>query len=160
MNAVVVYDSMYGNTERLARAIAEVLGTTRVVAVADMGQTDWGGCDVVVIGGPTQRHGISPAMRQWLDGLSAGTFRDQAVAVFDTRLNMSRLLTGSAAAQIAHALKRAGARLIIPVESFFVTGGPRGEETTLMGGEVELACEWASRIEDKIGATADLAGSR
>ena len=160
MNAVVVYDSMYGNTERLARAIAEVLGTTRVVAVADISQADWGGCDVVVIGGPTQRHGMSPAMRQWLDGLSAGTFRSQAVAVFDTRLNMSRLLTGSAAAQIAHALKRAGARLIIPVESFFVTGGPRGEETTLMGGEVELACEWASRIEDKIGATANLAGTR
>src|SRR5512146_1615547 len=67
MNALILYDSEYGNTERIAQAIAHSLETPRLIharmLVADPGAAKLAECDLLVVGGPTQAHGISPRLR-------------------------------------------------------------------------------------------------
>jgi hypothetical protein len=119
MNAVVVFESMYGNTQRIAEAIAEGLGPpgdVRVVEVGEAGAATLDGADLLVAGGPTHAHGLSRAgtragaadrtgdrlvsrgagLREWLAALPRGAAPRHAAA-FDTRFDKPRWLTGSAA---------------------------------------------------------------
>jgi Flavodoxin domain len=121
MRALVVYESMYGNTRQIAEAIARGLRSAyavQVVSVASAPYEHVGRYDLVVVGGPTHARGMSrPDTRQsamsapgvqsehprvepgaggmglrvWLDSL--GLCSGQAAA-FDTRLNTHALLTG------------------------------------------------------------------
>ena len=146
MHIVVVYDSHFGNTERIARAIAERLGRhgdVRVASIQGGPHTAPGALDLLVVGAPTQGHGVSPAMRRWLDGLRqvAGVH----AAAFDTRFAKPRWLTGSAARFVAGHLGRLGFRLVRDPESFYVahTHGP------LLDGELERAARWADTLADQ-----------
>lgn len=153
VNALVIYDSEFGNTERIARAIAEGLGERYAVraapvseAIQPMSET----LDLLVVGGPTQKHGMSPNLHEFLDGLSRRSLRGVRAATFDTRYRMSRLLSGSAARQAAGRLRRAGCHLVSEPESFFMERDvpPQGEKRRhgmeqLEPGEVERAREWA-----------------
>ncbi|WIG59987.1 MAG: hypothetical protein OJF49_002735 [Ktedonobacterales bacterium] len=146
MNVQVLYDSKFGNTERIAQAIAKVLHATRVVRATDVEALDLSGCELLVIGGPTQVHGMSPALKE-LDGkIRAEEVSGLPVAVFDTRAHMARLLSGSAAHVVARHLKQKGATLVAEPESFFVTG----TEGPLEDGEVERAERWAVGIQDAL----------
>jgi flavodoxin len=150
MQAVVVYDSKFGNTERLARAIAEQLGVGEpvpVVAAGAASERDLAGIDLLAVGGPTQGHGISPALRAFLDRIPPEMVRDVPVVTFDTRLSWPKFLSGSAAAAIAKRLVKKGARLVMPPESFVVTAseGPLADE------ELERAGSWATGVRAKIG---------
>lgn len=65
MRAVVVYESMYGNTHLIADAIAAGLSArfeVRVVPVSEAGADVLEGADLVVVGGPTHGHGMSRAV--------------------------------------------------------------------------------------------------
>ena len=160
MRALVVFDTTFGNTARLARTIGEVLtagvgGTVDVRAVALVGLADLTGLDLLVVGGPTQRHGLSRTLGEWLDGLGHGTLPGVRAAAFDTRYRMPRLLTGSAAMGTARRLGRAGCRLVVAPESFFVERDrpPKGEKRHhavegLEPGEVERAAAWARTLLD------------
>jgi flavodoxin len=159
MNTLIVYDSTFGNTERIARAIAERLGSARLIRAEEAGEFGGIDCDLLIVAGPTQRHGASPAMREFLERIPRGTLKDVPAAAFDTRYRMSRLLSGSAAARIASRLKRAGARLVVPPESFFMQRDvpPQGEKRRhereqLEPGEEERAAEWAAIILERMGA--------
>ena len=123
MRALVVYDSIVGNTEAIARAIAvrlEATGPVRLSAAADAVPLHVAGVDLLVVGGPTHRHGVSEAMQTFLDGVPRGALRGMAAAAFDTRYPGARWLTGSAAVEIARVLKKKGARLVAGPESFFM----------------------------------------
>ena len=64
MRAVVVYESMYGNTRRVADAIGAGLGTVFDVTVVPVSQASpvvLADADLVVVGGPTHAHGMSRA---------------------------------------------------------------------------------------------------
>lgn len=144
MHAMVIYDSMYGNTERIARAIADELaknGTVEIVQV-DAVETVPSELDLLVVGGPTQGHGIDPAEKAFLDHLPAESLQGISVAAFDTRLRWPELLSGSAAKGIAKQLEKKGAQLVLEPESFFVEGkdGPLGD------GELERAAAWARQV--------------
>jgi flavodoxin I len=159
MNVLIVYDSQFGNTEQIARAIAERLGSARLFRVEEASALDFTGCDLLLAGGPTQRQKTSPVMRAWLEGLPHRVLKDVPAATFDTRYRMSRFLTGSAAERIASRLKRAGAQLVVPPESFFMERDvpPEGEKRRhemerLEPGEVERAGKWAAGILEQIGA--------
>ena len=159
MNALIVYDSTFGNTERIARAIAERLGSARLIRAEEAGALERPECDLLIVAGPTQRHGASPAMREWLERLPRGALKDVPAAAFDTRYRMSRLLSGSAAARIASRLKRAGAWLVVPPESFFMERDmpPQGEKRRhemerLEPGEEGRATQWAVSILERMGA--------
>lgn len=164
MKAIVLYESVYGNTEAVARAIADGLGPAGDVEVAQFGEASKGlaeGADLLVLGGPTHGWGMTrPASRQrpdaqgypvgareWLQALPPG--RGTTAAVFDTRFAKPRWLTGSAALRMARQLGRRGYRLIAPPESFFVlhTEGPLKE------GEEERARRWGAELARRTAGT-------
>jgi flavodoxin len=150
MKAVVVYDSMFGNTERIARAIAETVGageSVPVVAVGVASEHDFAGMGLLAIGGPTQGHGLSPALRAFLDRLPAEAVQDVPTVTFDTRLTWPRFLSGSAAIASAKRLEQKGARLLMPPESFLV----KGKEGPLVEGELERARAWGSQVRAAAG---------
>lgn len=146
MNALVVYSTKFGNTEQIARAIAAGLGmagSAEVRAATEMGRLPIG-IDLVVIGGPTQAHGMDPAIKTFLDGLGDDELQGVEAAAFDTRYRIPAILSGSAARRIAKVLARKGARLIAEPESFFV----QHSEGPLADGEIERAGRWAGQLAD------------
>ncbi len=146
MQAIVLYESRYGNTERIARAVVAGLaaaGTARLCSVAAGAALDLGGIDLIVVGGPTEAHGVTPALRVALGRLSAGALRGPRVATFDTRFRWPLFLSGSAARSIVAILERQGAHLIMRPESFFVT---RSSPPVLQPGESERAGAWAQQL--------------
>src|SRR5216683_739426 len=145
MNTLIMYDSTFGNTEHLARAMADELayyGTVRLLRVPEGGAFERGEADVLIVGGPTQRHGTSLAMRAFLESMPRRTLRGLAAAAFDTRYHMAAWKSGSAAHRIASRLKRTGASLLVEPESFFVAE----REGPLEEGELERAARWAEEV--------------
>jgi flavodoxin I len=122
MNAMVVYDSWYGNTEEIARAIAGELGPARLVKQRAFGATDLAGYNLLVVGSPTHAGGMSVGMRTAMPHLAEAAVRGLAVAAFDTRFHQDIEHTGSASMKVAEPLEQQGARLIVPPESLFVGG--------------------------------------
>lgn len=142
MKALVAYDSSFGNTERIARAVATGLGTSDEVEVERVERVHLERCrwQLVVIGAPTERHTVGrPAVRMLaqVDGL-AGV----PVAAFDTRYRMPRLLSGSAAVAIVNRMRGGGAVLLTEPASFFV----RGRSGPLEAGEEDRAREWGQTV--------------
>lgn len=143
MNILVVYDSKFGNTERIATEIAERLhrhGPVELLNVERAPRAMPRSLDLLVVGGPTQGHGASPALRRWLEGLQP--VDGVRAAAFDTRFAKARWLTGSAAVVVARQLRRAGFQIVRDPESYFVahTEGP------LIDGELERAADWADTL--------------
>jgi flavodoxin len=145
METLVVYDSKFGNTRKLAEAIAEALapyGGVRVYGLDERLPDEFGQTDLLIVGGPTQGHGMSARMRQFADGLAiagGGTI----AAVFDTRYRMPAVISGSAARGIARRLRRAGIPVLTLPASFFVS---RDSTPQLEDGEMERAVSWAKNI--------------
>ena len=168
MRAVIVYESMYGNTHSIAGAIARGLepgNEVTVVPVAGATPDLLDGADLVVVGGPTHVHGMSqertreaaveqahkpgsqvtldadaqgPGLRDWFGSLGPV---DTRAAAFDTRLAGPAVFTGRASKGIARLLGRHGFTLIAPAESFLVTSGNQ-----LRPGEEDRAREWGGTL--------------
>ena len=165
MHAVVVYDSLYGNTHAVADAIAEGLRAHGEAAVLKLGDADAeavAAADLLVVGGPTHVHGVTsklshkagadgehehldeaatgPALKDWLKTLAQG---NSAPAVaFDTRMSGSTLKTGAASKSIARRLRRHGYEVVADPESFVVEGA----EGPLREGELERARAWGEAL--------------
>jgi flavodoxin len=153
MNALVVYESQFGNTERIAQAIAKALGANGVVRLEPIGKAGavaLQGVDLLVVGSPTQHHEATPDILAWFDQISPRALDGLTVAVFDTRYHMSKLFSGSAAHAIGKEVQKRGGALIVPPESFFVADrhGP------LEAGEVERAAAWAGTLVAALAARA------
>jgi hypothetical protein len=172
MTALVVYESMYGNTRRIAEAVAEGIAATLAVTaveVADAPEAIGGDIDLLVVGGPTHAHGMSTArtresarerstaplvsqrmgIREWLDHAQAQVF-DVHAAAFDTRINGMALLTGSAAKGYAKGLRSAGFRVDWPPRSFLVNARPAPGEDALLSGQLDEARSWGQAIASKV----------
>lgn len=148
MNALVVYDSLYGNTERIAQAIAGTLAQRATVQLVPMAQAPAflsASMDLLILGSPTQSRGPTPAMRAFLANVPSRVLKDLPAASFDTRLSKSEWLTGSAARGIAETLGKMGSSLLLPPESFLVTG----KEGPLVDRETERAASWARILLEK-----------
>lgn len=152
MKALVVYDSKFGNTKQVAQAIADTLAeryTVQVIPAPEAGPLP-ADVDLLVLGGPTHAHGLSVPLRALLAGVSRGSLRGVPAATFDTRFQMSRWLSGSAARVAARRLRRARCVLVVPPESFFVA---RAQEGPLLPGELERAGAWARGLLAAVPAT-------
>jgi flavodoxin len=148
MHAEIVYCSHSGNTKRLAEAIADTIGSrghADVVPVDSAAATIADAVDLLIIGSPTEGHGIPQEMRRFLERLDPESVRGRHVAAFDSRVRWPRILSGSAAAGIAKRLTAKGARLVAPPGSFIVTTEPALEE-----GELERARAWAAAVADAV----------
>ncbi len=146
MKALVVYDSLFGNTERIARAIADALGETGDVALVRAGEANpshLAGVDLLVFGSPTQGGRVRPPVDAFLKGIPAGVLEHVGVASFDTRMEgwFARLF-GYPAPRIAEALKAQGGRPFGEPAGFVVTG----REGPLKEGELERAAAWAKQV--------------
>jgi flavodoxin len=150
MNALVMYESQFGNTEQIAQAIANTLGEHGAVQLKPIEHAAPPALErvhLLVLGSPTQHHEATPDMLAWFDQLPPKALDGLAVAVFDTRYHMSKLFSGSAAQAIGKEVRKRGGRLIVPPESFFVTD----RQGPLEAGEVERAASWANRLLDILG---------
>jgi flavodoxin len=145
MQVVILCDSKFGNTKHLAEAMQTALSGRHDVqlrAPAD-GLPEPAAFDVLLVGGPTHGHGASAPLKSALAALPQGYLKGARTATFDTRLDMPKILTGSAAGSATKLLQRAGATFAAPPESFFVT---RDDPPTLAAGELERAASWAREV--------------
>ncbi len=149
MESLVVYDSKFGNTKKVAEAIAlglQAHGPVRLLGLDRLPPQELGPIDVLFVGGPTQSHGMSARMRQFIDALQTRAATHVMAVTFDTRFRMPAVISGSAAKTIARRLRRAGVRMFAPPESFFVTRSiPELEK-----GETERAAAWARSLADRL----------
>ena len=146
MKALVVYDSRSGYTEAIARAIGEALEgplEVQVVRVGTLGSHELKDVDLLVVGGPTEVHSAAAPMRQWLATLQPRTLDGVSAAAFDTRVHWPKILSGSAADEIAAHLREAGCRMVVKPESFIVQGK---ENPAPSPTEVEHAHSWARLV--------------
>lgn len=159
MKALVVYESHYGNTAKIAQAIAEGIGPeARALNTSEATPEVIGAADLVVAGAPVMAFGLPnesmlanmpkdtkapvapdmshPSLRVWLEALP---HHDAAAASFETRLRWS---PGGATGAIDDRFHRAGFRTIATPGKFVVKGsyGPLRE------GEVERAREWGATL--------------
>lgn len=163
MKALVVYESMFGNTEEVARAVADGLRSRMEVdlvgaeeAPAQVGED----VDLVVVGGPTHAfsmprqntredavrqgatHGDTEhGIREWIDHLASGRHAERT-ATFDTRVTKVRHLPGSAAKAAAKGMRAHGYGSAAKPESFYVedVAGP------LVEGELDRARSWGEQL--------------
>ncbi len=158
MNVLVLFDTQFGNTEKIARAIGGAFPSTASVRVQNAtpkGSLVLEHVDLLIVGGPTQRQRMTAGLKEILETIPRRSLKGVEAAAFDTRYRMSALLTGSAAARIARLLKKAGAHLTVPPESFFMARDEppqsqkrRHELEHLEPGEVERAADWARRLAE------------
>jgi flavodoxin len=146
MNAVVVYYSRFGNTQKVAEAIAETLesdGAVRLIGADQVTAADLEEVDLVVMGAPTHRMKLPEEVRPILETLPRGVLRGAFVAAFDTSYRMSALLAQfSAAPKLAGKLRKLGGRQVVPAKTFHVAG----REGPLYEGEIERAKAWAETV--------------
>ena len=145
MKALVVYDTLYGNTEQVARAIAEGIGG-EVHNIKETDPANIGGFDILFIGAPTQGGRATQAMRDFLDKVPDTSLKGVKVAVFDTRITKKIVgIFGYAAGRIEKTLKGKGAIVAAAPEGFFV----KGSKGPMEDGEIERATGWAKKIAEK-----------
>ncbi|HEY4992546.1 MAG TPA: flavodoxin [Nakamurella sp.] len=167
MRALVVFESMFGDTKEVADAVAFGLASGMKVQIKEAGiapDVVDDSVDVLVVGGPTHAFGLSRpgtredaakqaagagvisdrlGLREWLAGVTLHP--GLQVAAFDTRVNKPRL-PGSAAHAAERRLRRLGCTIFAPAESFYVAGtkGP------LMDGELDRAADWGRRLATRV----------
>jgi len=146
MKALIVYDSIYGNTEKIARAIAEAItppDEVKLLRAGEANPSELASIDLLIVGSPTHGGRPTPEVQEFLNKVPKFTLQGINVAAFDTRVasKLARVF-GYAAGRIAGHLKRKGGVLIASPEGFFVTGtkGPLKE------GELERAAAWVKGI--------------
>ena len=147
MKALVVYDSVYGNTEKIARSIGgAITGDVKVLRASEANPSELELIDLLIVGSPTQGGRPTPPIQDFLDAVAEAAIRGVKVAAFDTRFSTRWVrIFGYAAGRIAEVLKEQGANLVVAPEGFFV----KGKEGPLKEGELERAASWARGIIEK-----------
>jgi flavodoxin len=147
MKALVIYDSQYGNTEQIAKAIGGGIGgEVKVVRFGDVKAAELGSYDLLIIGSPTQGGRYTMTMKGFLDTITTDALKNVRVAAFDTRLKTKLVkFFGYAATRIADTLKIKGGNLVAPAEGFLV----KSAKGPILDGELERAAAWAKGIAEK-----------
>ena len=94
MKALVVYDSFFGNTEKIALAIGETLasqGEVKVIKVSDVQPEHFQGLDIFIIGSPTRKFSPSPGVKTLVKNVPKNSLQGVKAAVFDTRFAMKEI---------------------------------------------------------------------
>lgn len=162
--ALVVYESFFGNTESVARAIASGLRledmAAEAVDVGELHDEDLDAYDLLVVGGPTHAFALSRpqtrrdaaarggdtsyatrGLREWLSAMPARSGTHLAAA-FDTRVSKVRHLPSSASRSAGHILRQRGFRLVDRPTGFLV----QDVEGPLELRQMERAISWGRSL--------------
>ena len=155
MKTLIIYDSFFGNTEQIARAIGNALGSQKdveILRIIDVKLEQLKGLKLLIVGSPTRAFRPTEKITSFLKKIPMNGLKGIKVAAFDTRISTSDIkssalrflvnIGGYAAKPIAVKLTKKGGELIIPSEGFFV----KGKEGPLKESELERASDWAKQI--------------
>lgn len=155
MKGLVVYDSVFGNTEKIAQAIGAALaghGNVETLSIGKVTAESMAGLDMLLVGSPTRGFRPTEAVSKFLNSIPKNSLTGIQVAAFDTRIWLDTIDSktlrfvvdkgGYAATTIAKSLVKKGGKLVAPPEGFLVTG----EQGPLKDGELERASAWGSKI--------------
>ena len=155
MKALVIYDTYFGNTEKIAQAIGEALknkGEAKVVNVTQTGAADFNGVDLLIIGSPTRAFSATKSINSFIKKLDKNKYSDLQIAVFDTRADIttvdSKFLefmekrAGYATDSMLKLLQKQGMQVADDTEGFFVDES----EGPLKDGETDRAAAWAIEL--------------
>jgi flavodoxin I len=145
MKALIVYDSVEGNTEKIARAMADALAPheMKMARPAEASALDLKSFGLLIVGSPTFGGRPTQPIQAFLTGLPADGLKGMDVLAFDTRLKAAWVkIFGYAAEKIARILTDKGGKALAPPAGFIVTGskGP------LKDGELERAAGWVKAL--------------
>ena len=172
MNILIVYDSVFGNTEKIAlaigSAIVEGLSTGRVetLPVGRVAVSQLNGLDLLIVGSPTLGFRPTEEITKFFNSITKDQLAGMWFAAFDTRIMLATIDSlvlrfmvdkgGYAAKSIGKTMEKKGARLAVPPEGFYVTG----EKGPLEEGELERAFERDRPAESVARHCADLVAPR
>ena len=161
MKALVIYDTLHGNTEKIAHAIGAGLAAAagasagvEVIKASAVQPDQLTGIGLLLVGAPTHGSQPSPAMHEFLNRIPNGDLAGVQVAAFDTRTDINKQTgalrwigkifdrLGYAAPKISSRLEKKGGQVIKPPEGFIV----KATEGPLEDGELERAKDWARQI--------------
>jgi flavodoxin len=155
MKTLIVCFSKFGNTRRIAQAIAETLkqaGDAPVISIDQLAASDFEGVDLVVVGSPTHAFTVPEAVRSALATLPSGILVGKSVAAFDTTVRPWPLRLMRASPKLLRQLQKLGGNPLAGPRTFFVKTSKTqqsGEVDLLLEGEIEQARQWAGEILDK-----------
>ncbi|MFA6553063.1 MAG: flavodoxin domain-containing protein [Patescibacteria group bacterium] len=152
MKSLVIYDSQFGNTEKIARAIGQALEVeTKVVRPNETNAAEVQSARLLIVGSPTQGGRATLSVQNLINSIPALGLQNIKVAAFDTRFEAKnhglfiRLLVktiGYAAEKISKMLANKGGQMAVTPEAFFVMD----KKGPLKEGELERAAEWAKKL--------------
>lgn len=152
MKTLIVYDSVFGNTGKIAVAMGEKLGA-KTAKVADIRTDDMQGLSLLIVGSPTRGFQPMPTITEWMKQLPQGSLNGVRVAAFDTRTALESINSGLlkkmmkcfgyASQKIAKGLIKKGG--VLASQAGFSVSGSEGP---LKGGELECAVSWAQGIQE------------
>jgi len=159
MKILVLYDSFFGNTNKVAQSIVDELKEQHEVSLAKVEAANIDqlhGLDLIFVGSPTRAFSPSPNMTAFLKQIPSQSLTSLKVAVFDTRIapedikpkfvGMAIKLAGYADKKIISLLKPSGAKVLLPGEGFLVAES----EGPLKDGELDRARAWAKAIVSQL----------
>ena len=152
MKALIVYFSKFGNTRRVAQAIAETLkqaGEARAVGIDQLTAPDLAGAGLVMVGSPTHGFTVPESVRSALAALPPGILAGKSVAAFDTTVRPWPLRFFRASPKLLRQLSQLGGQPVARPQTFFVQTGSTqgtGERDLLLEGQIKGAQEWAGQI--------------
>jgi flavodoxin len=156
LKAVIIYDSIFGNTAAIARAIGAALEADgreiQVLGVTDARPEDVDGAGLLIIGSPTRGFRPTPAIQEFLGGLGRDRCSGLRAAAFDTRLDPEAIspaplrwvieVGGYASSRLQNELLEMGCRSAAQPAGFLV----EGTEGPLKDGELARAGDWARTL--------------
>lgn len=139
MKTLVIYDSTFGNTKKIAEAIAKTLeGEAKLVG--DFQKYDLENTGLLIVGSPINGWMPLPSIMAFLNSFGSDDLKGLKATAFDTRVKL--FIHGDAKEKIAKNLERAGATIVIKPEAFYV----KGKDGPLFDSEIERASTWAGSI--------------
>jgi flavodoxin len=156
MNTLVVYDSVYGSTKKIAETIGRHFDpqATGVLSVTKMNKVDLSAVDLLIVGSPTYGGQPTKAIQAWLTAIGPHELTGKRVAAFDTRmyekeqplwLRFIMKIIDYAAPKIERVLVEKGGRSVARASGFLVAT----KEGPLKNGEVEQALQWTQDINTR-----------
>ncbi|MBI9048135.1 MAG: hypothetical protein JEZ00_01840 [Anaerolineaceae bacterium] len=152
MKVVIIFDSIFGNTAKVAHAMADAIKTNVDVKAIQVGQfsdEDLKDCTHLLIGSPTRAFGPTSAIKQMLANLDRNSLQNVKISVFDTRMAIDEIdvkilkflekRLGYASDTMQKIIKRRLKKQSVPWSSYIVNGS----EGPLREGELQRAEAWA-----------------